>query len=159
MLYKLWYWPTIPGRGEFVRLILEAGRIPYRDRAREDGAEALMRDMASRGERGPFAPPYLVDGDLCIAQAPHICAWLADRHGFGAADEPTNLWLIQLQLTIADMVAEVHNIHHPVALMETYEKQKVMNEIEHELLFRPEWLRMPLTGILRMLSQPSIEAS
>jgi maltose alpha-D-glucosyltransferase/alpha-amylase len=37
--------------------------------------------------------------------------------------------------------------------------EKVMNEIEHELLFRPEWLRMPLTGILRMLSQPSIEAS
>ncbi|RST29876.1 glutathione S-transferase [Sphingomonas ginkgonis] len=124
MTYDLWYWPTIPGRGEFVRLVLEAGGIPYRDRAREEGAEALMKDLASRGEREPFAPPYLVDGDFCIAQAPHICAWLGDRHGLGAGDLPTDLWLIQLQLTIADAVAEVHNIHHPVALMETYEKQK-----------------------------------
>ncbi|MDE5456527.1 maltose alpha-D-glucosyltransferase [Bradyrhizobium sp. CSA112] len=37
--------------------------------------------------------------------------------------------------------------------------EKALNEIEHELSFRPEWLRVPLTGIIRVLSQPSIEAS
>jgi maltose alpha-D-glucosyltransferase/alpha-amylase len=37
--------------------------------------------------------------------------------------------------------------------------EKAFNEIEHELSFRPEWLRVPLTGIIRMLSQPSFEAS
>ncbi|PKD78697.1 glutathione S-transferase, partial [Escherichia coli] len=29
MTYDLWYWDGIPGRGEFVRLALEAGGIPY----------------------------------------------------------------------------------------------------------------------------------
>lgn len=125
MPYDLWYWPSIPGRGEFVRLVLEAGRIPYRDRAREEGPQALMKDLVARAEHGPFAPPYLVDGDFCIAQAPHICAWLGDKHGLGGPDLNANLWLIQLQLTIADAVAEAHNVHHPVALMETYEKQQV----------------------------------
>ena len=70
MTYDLWYWPSIPGRGEFVRLALEAGNIPYRDRAREEGAEALMADMNARGT--VYAPPYLVAGDLCIAQTAAI---------------------------------------------------------------------------------------
>jgi maltose alpha-D-glucosyltransferase/alpha-amylase len=37
--------------------------------------------------------------------------------------------------------------------------EKALNEIEHELSFRPEWLRVPMIGIIRMLSQPSFEAS
>jgi len=124
MPYDLWYWPSIPGRGEFVRLVLEAGHIAYRDRAREEGEEALMKDLGARGPRGPYAPPYLVDGDFVIAQAPHICAWLAEKHQLASGDMATDLWLIQLQLTIADAVAEMHNVHHPVALMATYEEQK-----------------------------------
>lgn len=124
MAYDLWYWPTIPGRGEFVRLALEAGGIAYRDRAREDGAKALMEDMAARAAHAPFAPPYLVDGDLVIAQTPHILAWLTDRHGLRDGNEATGLWLIQLQLTIADIVAEVHNVHHPVDVAATYDKQR-----------------------------------
>ena len=45
MLYELYYWPTIEGRGEFVRLALEEGRAPYVDVARgsERGAAAMMR--------------------------------------------------------------------------------------------------------------------
>ena len=124
MSYDLWYWPDIQGRGEFVRLALEAAGIPYRDRAREDGAEALLADMKARGPRGPFAPPYLDTGDLVIAQAAHILAWLSDRHDLGSNDEATMLWLIQLQLTITDVVAEVHNVHHPVEMMAYYDDQK-----------------------------------
>lgn len=124
MSYDLWYWPTIPGRGEFVRLALEAGRIPYRDRAREDGPKALMADMQGRAPRKPFAPPYLVACDLVIAQTPHILAWLGEQHGLGGDDEATNLWLIQLQLTIADAVAEMHNVHHPVDVAALYADQK-----------------------------------
>ena len=30
-MIELWYWPGIPGRGEFVRLALEAGGIAYRE--------------------------------------------------------------------------------------------------------------------------------
>ncbi len=124
MTCDLWYWPSIQGRGEFVRLVLEAGEIPYRDRAREDGAEAMMRDMASRGPRAPFAPPYLVAGDVMVAQVADIILFLQDRHGIGAHDAPTRYWLHQLQLTVADLVAEVHAVHHPVDAMAYYDEQR-----------------------------------
>lgn len=37
MSYPLYYWPTIQGRGEFVRLALEEAGARYRDVAREPG--------------------------------------------------------------------------------------------------------------------------
>ena len=123
MTYQLWYWPDIPGRGEFVRLALEAGEIEYEDMAREKGAEALVEDMASRGGFQPFAPPYLVDGDFCIGQTAHILAFLADRHDLGAGDLATDLQLIQLQLDVTDIVAEVHSVHHPVSASLYYQDQ------------------------------------
>lgn len=118
--YDLWYWPSIQGRGEFVRLLMEAAGITYRDRARDDGVEALVDDMERRSksdEFAPYAPPYLVEREsgFGIAQVAHIVTWLTDRHGLGAGDGSKDLHLIQLQLTISDMVAEVHNVHHPIA--------------------------------------------
>jgi glutathione S-transferase len=38
MRYELYYWPSIPGRGEFVRLALEQAGAPYLDVARLEGA-------------------------------------------------------------------------------------------------------------------------
>jgi glutathione S-transferase len=122
--YDLWYWPGIQGRGEFVRLVLEGAGIPYRDCAREDGAEALMKDLEARSGFAPFAPPYLVQGDLVVAQVAHILAVLADRHALGGGDLATDLQLIQLQLTITDLVAEAHNVHHPVSASKYYEDQR-----------------------------------
>jgi len=123
MTYQLWYWPNIPGRGEFVRLALEAAEIEYEDMAREEGAEALVADLHSRSGIRPFAPPYLVDGDLCIGQTAHILAFLAERHDFGAGELEIDLQLIQLQLDITDLVAEVHNVHHPLASALYYHDQ------------------------------------
>lgn len=122
--YKLWYWPTIQGRGEFVRLTLEAAGIPYVDCAREQGAEALMEDMKARHPFVPFAPPYLDTGKMVVAQVAHILTYLADAHGLAPKDQATLFWTIQLQLTVTDMVAEVHGTHHPVALDDYYDKQK-----------------------------------
>lgn len=122
--YDLWYWPSIPGRGEFVRLTLEAGGIAYRDRAREEGADALVKDMASRKGQRPFAPPYLAAGELCIAQTANILLFLSDRHGLGPADPDKRWFAHQLELTIADAVAEAHNVHHPVAASLYYKDQK-----------------------------------
>lgn len=123
MSYQLWYWPDIPGRGEFVRLALEAAEIDYEDMAREQGAEALVEDLASRGGFKPFAPPYLVDGDFCIAQTAHILAFLGERHDFGAGDLEIDLQLIQLQLDVTDIVAEVHAVHHPISGNLYYQEQ------------------------------------
>jgi glutathione S-transferase len=123
MTYELWYWPGLPGRGEFVRLALEAGGIDYRDMAREVDGGALLRDMAARRPR-PYAPPYLIAGELCIAQTANILAFLADRHGLAPADEAGRRFALQLQLTIADIAGEAHNVHHPVSPGLYYHEQR-----------------------------------
>ena len=123
MSIELWYWPTIPGRGEFVRLFMEAGEIEYEDMAREKGAEALVEDMATREGIRPLAPPYIVDEDLCIGQTAHILAYLTDKHGLGTGEIELDLQLIQLQLDISDFIAEVHATHHPIAGSLYYQDQ------------------------------------
>ncbi|MFD1787835.1 glutathione S-transferase [Sphingomonas floccifaciens] len=124
MAYNLWYWPSIQGRGEFVRLALEAAGIDYRDCARELGAEALMADMAKHAPRAPFAPPYLeIDGHV-IAQVANILAFLGTQHDLAPTNLADRYWIQQLQLTVADVVAEVHNVHHPVEMMAYYDEQK-----------------------------------
>ncbi|MFW2831622.1 glutathione S-transferase [Sphingomonas sp. ID0503] len=128
MTYDLWYWPGIPGRGEFIRLALEAGEIPYRDRAMEagveDGMKRLIRDMDDHPGSPPFAPPYLVADGMVIAQVAAILLFLGDRHGLAPADTAGRLWAHQVQLTIADMVEEVHGTHHPIDMSAYYEDQK-----------------------------------
>jgi len=124
MAYDLWYWPSIPGRGEFVRLALEAAGIDYLDRARDDGAEALIADMAARTGHAPFAPPYLASEGLVVAQVANILMFLGERHGLGPSSMADRLWLNEVQLTVADIVAEVHDVHHPVATGAYYDEQK-----------------------------------
>lgn len=124
MPYKLWYWPSIQGRGEFVRLALEGAEIEYEDCARGVGEEGLMADLNDRTGRTPFAPPYLELDGLVIAQVANILMYLGERHGLAPSNMADRLWLNQLQLTIADLVAEVHNVHHPVAMMDYYDDQK-----------------------------------
>ena len=124
MAYKLWYWPSIQGRGEFVRLAMEAAGIDYVDCAREQGADALVADLQSRNGRAPFAPPYLVADGTAITQVANILLFLGERHDLAPSAIADRYWLHQLQLTIADMVAEVHNVHHPVAASAYYEEQK-----------------------------------
>lgn len=124
MAYDFWYWPTIPGRGEFVRLTLEACGIAYRDRAREEGAEALMADMAGHAAAPAFAPPYLAIDGTTISQTANILFYLSERHECGPSGMKSRYWLAQLQLTIMDLVAEAHDVHHPVGVDLYYEDQK-----------------------------------
>ena len=128
MIYELYYWPTIPGRGEFARLAMEEGRAPYVDVARGSGKGsgigAMMRLMDGRAETPPFAPPFLKAGRLLIGQTANILQFLGPRHGLAPKSEAGRLWVHQLQLTIADLVAEIHDTHHPVAGSLYYEEQK-----------------------------------
>ena len=130
MTYQLYYWPGIQGRGEFVRLALEAAGAPYVDVARGAAGQgqgiAVMTDfMASQDvKHPPFAPPFLVDGKVVVAQAAAILLYLGPRLGLVGNSEAKRLWTHQLQLTISDVVAEVHDTHHPVASGLHYEDQK-----------------------------------
>ena len=130
MTYQLHYWPTIQGRGEFVRLALEAAGAPYVDVARGDesegqGVAAMMEFIEGPGvTHPPFAPPFLVDGAVVVAQAAAILLYLGPRLGLVSTNEVKRLWTHQLQLTIADVVAEVHDTHHPVGLNLYYADQE-----------------------------------
>jgi glutathione S-transferase len=124
MAYELYYWPTIQGRGEFVRLALEEAGAEYVDVARgPDGVSAMMR-MMERVEHPPFAPPFLKDGDQVIGQTAAILLYLGARHGLAPKDPAGGLWTHQIQLTLSDFVVEAHDTHHPVAVSLYYEDQK-----------------------------------
>jgi glutathione S-transferase len=128
-MYELYYWPTIQGRGEFVRLALEEAAAPYRDVARESGRGAgvasLLYFLQRRAvQRPPFAPPFLRAGKLIIGQTANILQFLGPRHALAPKSDSGRLWAHELQLTIADLVAEVHDTHHPVAVSLYYEDQK-----------------------------------
>jgi glutathione S-transferase len=129
MVYELYYWPSIQGRGEFVRLALEEANARYVDVARESGAAAglgqLMRLLdGPRIERPPFAPPFLKVGKRVIGQTANILMFLGQRHGLAPKDEAGRLWANALQLTVTDFVAAVHDTHHPIASGFYYEDQK-----------------------------------
>jgi len=126
MRYELYYWPSIQGRGEFVRLALEDAGADYVDVARRPkGMAAMMRFMESSAiERPPFAPPFLKAGKLVIAQTANILFYLGPRLDLVPKSEPSRLWAHQLQLTIADWVAEAHDTHHPISGSLYYEDQK-----------------------------------
>jgi glutathione S-transferase len=126
MRYELYYWPGIPGRGEFVRLALEDAGADYIEVARQPrGMAAMSRWMESPSvKRPPFAPPYLKAGSLVIAQTANVLFYLGPRLGLAPKQDDGRLWAHQLQLTIADWVAEVHDSHHPIAGGWYYEEQK-----------------------------------
>jgi glutathione S-transferase len=129
-LYRLYYWPGLPGRGEFVRLVLEQAGAPYVDVGRlpeSQGGGAAAITRALKGELPgvvPFAPPILQDGDLVISQSANICRYLGLRHDLWPADPGQDAVALELQLTIADLVHEVHGTHHPVSPSLYYEEQR-----------------------------------
>jgi glutathione S-transferase len=128
--YELYYWPDIPGRGEFVRLVLEQAGTPYRDVGRlpadqGGGADAVLAFWAGQREGHPvFAPPVLKQGGLVLSQTAAICHFLGRRHELAPPDEADQAQALALQLTIADLVLEAHDTHHPISSWLYYEDQQ-----------------------------------
>lgn len=144
MPYELYYWPSIQGRGEFVRLALEEAAADYIDVARDErqgGTAALMR-LLNDAEAGhpPFAPPFLKAGRLLIGQTANILLFLGDRQGLAPGTEAGRLWVHQLQLTMSDLLVEVHDTHHPIAASLYYEDQKPEAARRAEIFLK---LRLP----------------
>jgi len=130
MVYELYYWPGIQGRGEYVRLALEYAGAKYVDTAllpemKGGGVKALEKFLNGRSVRHPpFAPPFLKAGRLLIGQTPNILLFLGGRLNLAPRDEAGRLWTHQLQLTIADLIVESHDVHHPIGSGLYYEQQK-----------------------------------
>lgn len=123
MRYELYYWPTIQGRGEYIRLALEDAGADYVDVARRNEGR-MMAMMRARSATPPFAPPFLKAGKLVIGQTANILLYLGARHGLAPKAEAGRLWVHQLQLTIADFVVEIHDTHHPLGPTLYYEDQR-----------------------------------
>ena len=123
---ELYYWPTIQGRGEFVRLLLEEAGADYVDVARRRGGMAAMMRFLDGKKSGalPFAAPFVKVGDAVVSQTATILGFLAPRLGLVPADDVLRAEAAQIQLTIADLVGEVHDTHHPIAGGLYYEEQK-----------------------------------
>lgn len=116
-MYTLIYWPTIPGRGEFVRLVLEEAGVPYRDLGREPGGEERVAETLYQRA---FGPPILQHEDLFLSQTVAICDYLGRRHDLAPHPHQS----LMLALTVADAVTEVHDTHHPLSSALYYEDQR-----------------------------------
>ncbi|KAF2757848.1 glutathione S-transferase [Pseudovirgaria hyperparasitica] len=138
--YDLIYWPGIPGRGEHIRLALEASGTPYNDIANDDkdgikAVQALIDPNSTTDDAGnppAFAPPALRvpgagrDGKpLLITQTPNILFYLGDKIGMVPEGDEAGKWHANaIVLTALDLNNETHDTHHPVAVMKYYEDQK-----------------------------------
>ena len=133
--YELIYWPTIPGRGEHIRLAFEDTNTPYTDTCNQTdaGAQAVMDHVSDKnhGEDDnppPFAPPILKHGELIISQTSNILMYLGPRLGLAPSPEsdPDGIYQINsLTLTALDGLSnEAHDTHHPVGVGLYYEDQK-----------------------------------
>src|SRR5258705_6830022 len=130
MIYELHYWPGIQGRGEFVRLAFEEAGAKYVDVAlvseeEGGGVGAMQRYLQGKDiERPPFAPPFLKAGRQLIGQTPNILLFLGARLGLAPRHAAGRLWTNHLQLTLADFIDEIHDLHHPLGPTLYYEDQK-----------------------------------
>lgn len=114
--YQLYYWPEIQGRGEFIRLALEDAGADYVDVLRGSGGFSLPK--------GVFALPCLAAGRTMVSHTAAILHFLGPRLDLAPKDEAGRLRVHQLQLTIADWLVEVHDVHHPIGSGLYYEQQK-----------------------------------
>ena len=137
--YELIYWPTIPGRGEFIRLALEVTGTSYTDtgNASEGGIQSVLGLISAEstgdadGNPPTFAPPALrIPGEgkdgksLVLYQTPSILSYLGDKLGLAGEDEVEKHWVLSHTLTALDLNNEVHDTHHPLAPQLYYEDQK-----------------------------------
>jgi glutathione S-transferase len=128
MRYEFYYWPSIQGRGEFIRLALEEAGADYVDVARRPGKRGLHTMMKLMEDRRlacpPYAPPFVKAGKFIVAQTANVLLFLGPRLKLAPRDEAGRLWAHQLQLTISDLVDEIHDTHHPVSSWLYFEEQR-----------------------------------
>jgi glutathione S-transferase len=135
-------------------LLLEDAGAPYVDVAREPEGMARMVRFLDGRERGPlpFAPPFVKVGRVVVSQTAAILAFLAARLG----QVPRNALLCaeahQIQLTIADLVGEAHDTHHPIAGSLYYEDQRREARRRAEV-FRRERMPKYLGWLERILAR------
>lgn len=139
-MITLYYWPGLPGRGEFIRLLLAAAEQDYVDVGRRDGAPAIAE---ARERFDGFAPPYLEFDNRVLSQTSLILRTVAEHYEL-TGDRPEVAETAVL--TLMDLVGEVHNTHHPISTELFYDNQ--VSEAKHAAkLFLAQRLPMYLDWV------------
>ena len=150
MKYELYYWPSIQGRAEFIRLALEDAAADYVDVARRKNGMQAMQAQMKRLQ--VFACPFLRAGEVVVAQTALILHFLGPRLRLAPKEEKGRLWLHQQQLTVSDWIVEVHDTHHPLGGGLYYEDQKPEARRRTQLFLKE---RMPkFMGYFEALERP-----
>jgi len=128
-------------------------RRPISERRRKAPA---ARDVASLIRSIDYAATSALERARKVAQD--------DDGRLGAAldawhDRATSEFLSAYRETIAHQRLWPSDPAAAEGLLTFFLLEKAFYEIEYELSYRPEWLRVPLTGMIRMLLQQSPEAS
>ncbi|KAI0074086.1 glutathione S-transferase-like protein [Panus rudis PR-1116 ss-1] len=145
--YVLYYWPGIPGRGEYVRLAFEYAGVPYTEHADASTLLSIITNPKKSAHPPAFAPPSLkLPSGRFVSQTPAILNHIAPKFGLagpkyamllGAEGESVKIgdkeWeeaeeeraqVHALTLTALDLCNESHDVHHPIAVEDYYEDQK-----------------------------------
>lgn len=119
--WKLWYWPGIKGRGEYVRLAFEEAGVPYEDvaaaAADPKAGFALVKDacFTLRDDHFPVrAPPAVSRGDFWLCNTPAILAHLNGEFGWDPPTREGKAHVLQiLEVVLSDAVSEGRLPFHP----------------------------------------------
>jgi len=148
--YELYYWPSIQGRAEFIRLVFEDAGADYVDVARRKNGMQAMQTQMKRVQ--VFACPFVRAGEVVVAQTALILHFLGPHLRLAPKDEKGRLWLHQQQLTVSDWIVEVHDTHHPLGPSLYYEDQKPEARRRTEAFLKE---RMPkFMGYFESLKRP-----
>jgi glutathione S-transferase len=125
--YTLYYWSSIPGRGEYIRLAFEAAGTSFMDNTDPGALQARVMSTGAAGHPPHFAPPVLGvtpsgGSEWFMSQTPAILAFLGPRLRLvGDVDgedtstrEQRRAHVQQLTLTALDLMLEAHDSHHPI---------------------------------------------
>jgi maltose alpha-D-glucosyltransferase/alpha-amylase len=89
----------------------------------------------------------------------------SDEHGKLAAalsewrDRAVEAFLTAYRETMTNARLWPADPHVAEQMLDFFLLEKALYEVEYELAHRPDWLRVPLSGMLRILSQPTHGAS
>ena len=154
MICELFYWPQIQGRGEFPRMLLEDAGVPYVDVCRHVGGIDRMSAIM-HGEGSPLiplAPPFASIDGMWLSHTAAIMSYVGERYGLAPHSEQEKHIARSLALTIADLITEAHDTHHPITIERHYEQQKdaaLLRAAAFRDLRMPKFLRHIERNIVR----------
>ncbi|ORY01870.1 sigma-class glutathione S-transferase [Basidiobolus meristosporus CBS 931.73] len=124
--WELYYWPGMPGRGEFMRLLFIETSTPFKDvYAGEDWTAVGKVNYQLSKEF--FALPTIKHNGFMLSQTPVICRYLAVKLNNGVLYPKEELLGYQAEMIMAgivDLTAEGHDAWHPIDKNATYVSQK-----------------------------------